>query len=121
MVAVTMGAEGEGIMRQLLEANADVNFETKAISLSTFLIFSTKLQIVDFCSMMWRFLRLLTKPGVFKRERSQKRVGFAPEQRLRNHLVTWKSWEAQDVTLCAKREVEPFTVAACRSMGTRQL
>jgi len=66
MAAVTIGAGGEGIVRQLLEANAvDVNLETQAISLFTFLVFFTKLQIVDLCSMMWRFPRLLNKPGVF--------------------------------------------------------
>ena len=65
MAAIEMHTDGEGMVRQLLEAGADVNLRTKVISMPTSRVFSTRLHLADLISAMWRILRLLTIMGGF--------------------------------------------------------
>ena len=61
MAAIKMHAFGEEMVRQLLDAKADVNLEAAVISLSTFREISEELCHSDLCSMMWKLSVLYKK------------------------------------------------------------
>ena len=63
MLAIEMHTGGAEMVRQLLDAKADVNLMAQVISLPTFRVVSEELCHSEMCRMMWSLIRRSAQPG----------------------------------------------------------
>ena len=104
MAAIKMRKGGEEMVRQLLDAKADVNLMAWVISLSTFRVVSEEVCHSDVCSMMSKL------PVVYKKNLCN---GWIQHQ---EDIWSLKRFGSLRMSLNAKhmkKEVEPSTHAAC--------